>query len=63
MIRLDDRKGKFAISQYAENYRRFMVKLAETYIQKGYKVKFVSFCKMQGDEQAILQITEAISPG
>ena len=62
VIRLDDRKGKFAISQYAENYRRFMVKLAETYIQKGYKVKFVSFCKMQGDEQAILQITEAISP-
>ena len=35
VIRLDDRKGKFAISQYAENYRRFMVKLAETYIQKG----------------------------
>ncbi|MGC4019349.1 MAG: polysaccharide pyruvyl transferase family protein [Muricomes sp.] len=42
------------------SYKKFIVSLADRYIQKGYHVKFISFCRFQRDEEAI---EEVISEG
>ena len=61
VIRMDWRGGKYAINQYEEPYKEFMVKLAKTYLSRGYKVLFVSFCEGQGDLQAIQEICTNLS--
>lgn len=61
VIRLEDRKGRFPLSQYTKAYRKFMTDLAKYYIKKGYHVKFVSFCRKQGDEMEIERILEELS--
>ncbi len=56
VIDMKDRKGKWGISQYDRPYKRFIVNLADGYIKQGYHIKFISFCKYQGDEEAIKEI-------
>lgn len=53
VIDLEGRGGKYSISQYAEEYYNLMAELAEQCIERGYTVKFVSFCRMQEDEKAV----------
>lgn len=53
VISLEERGGKYSISQYVEEYYSMLAKMAEYYIKQGYGVKFVSFCKAQKDEEAI----------
>lgn len=55
-VHMEDRGGKYSISQYAEEYYSMLAKMAEYYIKHGYGVKFVSFCKLQKDEEAIEEI-------
>lgn len=63
VIQMDGRDGKFAINQYAEDYKRFMAALAETYLEDGYEVKFISFCGPQGDSEAAKEIISRIREG
>ena len=58
VIYMDSRGGKYSISQYSEDYYNAMAELAEEFVERGFKVKFVSFCKMQEDEKAIEIIIE-----
>lgn len=60
VISLDERNGKFPLVQYSKEYYHTMASLAETFIQKGYKVQFVSFCKFEKDEEAIQKILDLI---
>lgn len=61
-IQMKNRGGAFAICGYAEDYRNFMAAITEKYIDSGYRVKFVSFCKLQGDPEAAAEIIDCISP-
>lgn len=56
VIHMESRDGKYSISQFAERYYSFMASLAEVFIDKGYFVKFISFCRAEGDEKAIEEI-------
>lgn len=56
VIDMKNRTGKWGISQYDQSYKKFIVNLADEYIKRGYHVKFISFCKFQGDESAIEEI-------
>ena len=58
VVYLDNRGGKYSISQYAEEYYSLMAELAEQCIEKGYSVRFVSFCRMQEDEKAVSIIVD-----
>ncbi len=58
VIDLEGRGGKYSISQYAEEYYNLMAELAEQCIERGYTVKFVSFCRMQEDEKAVRMIID-----
>lgn len=60
VIRLEDRNGKFAISQYTDAYKAFIVRLAEEFLDRGYRIKFVAFCEMQGDMTAIQEMISAL---
>lgn len=53
VVYLDNRGGKYSISQYAEEYYNLMAGMAEQCIERDYTVKFVSFCRMQEDEKAV----------
>lgn len=57
VISMEGRNDKFAISAYGSDYREFMIKLSKAYIEEGYEVKYISFCQMQQDEEAILADT------
>ena len=59
-IDLKDRGGKYSICQYQKDYDLFLQNIAVCFLKKGYSVKFVSFCKMQGDETAIQRIIKGI---
>ena len=61
VISMEGRNDKFAISAYGSDYREFMIKLSKAYIEEGYEVKYISFCQMQQDEEAIRQIREALT--
>lgn len=56
VIQMKSRKGNFPISQYTENYQRFMAEILEKYVDHGYRIRFVAFCKAQGDEDAAKEI-------
>ncbi len=60
VIQMDGRDGKFAIKQYSEDYKRFMITLAEAYLENGYEVKFISFCGPQGDSEAAREMISRI---
>lgn len=38
-----------------------MIKLSKAYIEAGYEVKYISFCQMQQNEEAIWQVWEALT--
>ena len=61
VISLDERVGKFALCQYSEPYYRTMAKMADIFVEKGYMIKFVSFCQFQNDEGAIKKIIDRMS--
>lgn len=52
VIQLKNRAGRFPLVQYTESYNHFMAELAEQYIERGYQVKMVAFCGIQGDVEA-----------
>lgn len=60
VIQMRGRNGKYAISQYDCEYKKFMAKVAEAFIDKGYEVKFLSLCERQGDADAIREISDII---
>lgn len=60
VINMKDRKGKYAINQYTDLYEETVLKIAKYYLRHSYKVIFVSFCKMQGDGEAIERIVSKI---
>lgn len=60
VIQTKTRNGAFAIDSYTEDYQAFMAKLAEKYIDKGYRVVIVSFCKAQHDVEASAEILEKV---
>lgn len=53
MIYMDNRGGKYSISQYAKDYERFILRITRKYIDLGYTIVFLSFCSFQEDEKAI----------
>jgi colanic acid/amylovoran biosynthesis protein len=59
-ISLSDRGGKYSIKQYEPSYVSFLANISTEFIKKGYDIKFVSFCKVQNDEEAISQIISKI---
>lgn len=61
-IQMKNRSGVFPISGYVQDYQKFIAAVAETYIDAGYRIKFMSFCKSQGDPQAAAEIIECINP-
>lgn len=61
VIQCKGRDDKFPISQFDDIYKKFLIDITEEYINKGYFVKFVSFCPMQGDTQAAIEIRAALS--
>jgi len=61
VISMEGRNNKFAINDYGQSYQEFMIKLSKAYIEAGYAVKYISFCQMQQDEEAIRQIREALT--
>ncbi len=54
-------KQKSEISNYSEAYQDFLINITSTFIKSGYKVKFMSFCKVEGDEIAIEEILTKFS--
>lgn len=60
VISMEDRNGKYSIRQYAEEYYAMLAQMAEYYLKNGYGVKFVSFCKIQKDEEAIEEILSRV---
>lgn len=60
VIDLTERGGKYPVSQYREVYEKFMKDLAVVFLRQGYRVKFISFCRMQKDEEAARRIQKEI---
>lgn len=60
VIYMESRGGKYSISQYAEEYYTLISSLAEAYIERGYSIKFISFCRMEEDEKAIKIVMDGI---
>ena len=56
VIQMKDRDGDFAINGYYDAYMKFMSKLTEKYVDSGYEIRFVCFCKDQGDYEAAKEI-------
>ena len=44
--------------EYTEDYEKTIMNLSQFFIDKGYKVCFMSFCKKEGDEEAIEAILD-----
>lgn len=63
VIELSRRDGKYALKQWREKYELFIARMAEIAIEMGYQVAFISFCKMQGDMDAIESIKKRIRWG
>lgn len=59
IIDLEKRKG---LNEYYKQYNEKMVRLAEDYIEKGYKINLFSFCENEGDLKGIKFITDNINP-
>ena len=53
---MKNRQGKWGISRHDGEYKAFIAELADAYLKKGYDIKFISFCRFQGDEEAIRDI-------
>lgn len=49
--------GKF--KQYTEKYEKIIVTIINNFLKDGYKIKLVSFCKMEGDEKTAYSIKKA----
>lgn len=60
VINMEERNGKFSISQYTDLYEKIIQRIAEYYVEREYEVVFVSFCESQGDEKAINRIIERL---
>lgn len=60
IIELENRGGKFPISQYKDGYESFILRMAEEAAERGYDIKFLSFCEAQGDVRAVQKIIERI---
>lgn len=60
MIDMEQRGGKYSISQYTKAYEHFVLQLTKEYIMRGYDVVFASFCAMQGDERVIARVQEQL---
>lgn len=56
MIYVENRDGKYSISQYASGYNKFILNITRKYIALGYRIVFISFCSFQEDEKAIKNI-------
>ncbi len=53
VIRVSDRGGKYSISPYSDDYTKFLLGLMERFLENGYRLKLISFCRMQGDDEMI----------
>ncbi|MBS4981720.1 MAG: polysaccharide pyruvyl transferase family protein [Lachnospiraceae bacterium] len=62
VIDLKSRGGKFPINQYTCEYENFLIKMIKMYIQDGYEIELLSFCCMEGDEEAIKELIEKLDP-
>ena len=64
----DNKKVVFSIidckrkigEEYQEKYEKAMIELTKYFIDKGYKITYMSFCKKENDEEAINRIEEKI---
>ncbi|MCP3029187.1 polysaccharide pyruvyl transferase family protein [Halobacillus sp. A5] len=57
IINLVNREG---LKKYESQYKDKIVELIKRYIEKGFEVKLFSFCKKEGDLEAIKQIIESL---
>ncbi len=62
IIDLKSRGGKFPINQYTCEYENFLVKMIKRYMQDGYEIELLSFCCMEGDEEAIKELIGKLNP-
>ena len=51
---------KAGLTQYREVYYNKMAEIAKYFYLGGYKIELVSFCQLQGDDLAVLQIKKLI---
>lgn len=58
VINLSDRTD---LSQYQEKYIRVLENICNYYLQEGYIVDLLSFCKLEGDENTISELEQRIS--
>ncbi|CUO84083.1 MULTISPECIES: polysaccharide pyruvyl transferase family protein [Clostridium] len=58
VISVIDFSRNAALLKYKQAYLKFIVKSIEKYSNMGYTVMLVSFCKIEGDEDAIEEIIE-----
>ena len=50
-------------STYTENYEKAIINLAKFFVKKGYEICFMSFCKLEHDEEAIENILTKCDEG
>ncbi len=60
-VSLENRKGKYDISNYSDSYFQFHLQAIRYLLQKGYQVTLCSFCTPQGDAAIIHQMLASIS--
>ena len=56
VISVIDLSWRDNLSAYQEDYEQSILQISEKLIEKGYKVLLMSFCKYEGDEEAIERI-------
>lgn len=60
IIALEHRGGKYSLAEYAQDYYKAMAYTANYYIDKGYKVNFLSFCEFEHDTMAYAEICKLL---
>ncbi len=61
VISVIDFKDRNYLSEYWDDYLEFIVKIVEKNCRKGFNIHLVSFCKMEGDEEAIEEVIKNVN--
>lgn len=59
-ISVIDLKSRIDLKKNQEKYKRLIIKIMSVYINLGYEVQLISFCKNEGDEEMIEEIINMV---